>query len=219
MHRVLETYKRASKGAPALSRALMCGDSAVAISEACPVGLAFNPTPELQPYTSPAALRQVQWEVLVVDEGHRLKNAASRLAEALRGYAVRHRVLLTGTPIQNSLAELWALLNFVLPAVFDCADSFDEWFAAPFRVRARRCRTARLCVRPLLHAVTAASACMEQGSLRHPCWPVRGLVQVPAAMPPGCPAGSGHVGAGASGEILRLPCRVRARTWTTRTRS
>ena len=70
-----------------------------------------------------------------MDEGHRLKNAASRLAEALRGYSFQHRVLLTGTPIQNSLAELWALLNFVLPAVFDCADSFDEWFAAPFRVR------------------------------------------------------------------------------------
>ena len=81
------------------------------------------------------ARAQVQWEVLVVDEGHRLKNAASRLAEALRGYSFQHRVLLTGTPIQNSLAELWALLNFVLPAVFDCADSFDEWFAAPFRVR------------------------------------------------------------------------------------
>ncbi|KAK9834176.1 hypothetical protein WJX81_005712 [Elliptochloris bilobata] len=80
-----------------------------------------------------SALRKVQWEVLMVDEGHRLKNAASRLAEALRGYSFRHRVLLTGTPIQNSLAELWALLNFVLPAVFDCAESFDEWFAAPFR--------------------------------------------------------------------------------------
>ena len=40
-----------------------------------------------------------------------------------------------GTPIQNSLAELWALLNFVLPHVFASADTFDEWFAAPFRVR------------------------------------------------------------------------------------
>ena len=45
-----------------------------------------------------------------------------------------YRVLLTGTPIQNSLAELWALLNFVLPTVFESSESFDEWFAAPFRV-------------------------------------------------------------------------------------
>jgi len=137
--------------------------------------------------------------VLVVDEGHRLKNAASRLAEALRGYAVRHRVLLTGTPIQNSLAELWALLNFVLPAVFDCADSFDEWFAAPFRVRARRCQSLRACVQPSLHAAVTASACIEQGPLRHLCWAARGL--------------------DASADVPWLPCRVRARTWTTRTRS
>ena len=77
---------------------------------------------------------QLQWELLVVDEGHRLKNAESKLAEILRTYAFKHRVLLTGTPIQNSLTELWALLNFVLPQVFNSSDSFDEWFAAPFKV-------------------------------------------------------------------------------------
>ena len=70
----------------------------------------------------------------MVDEGHRLKNAESKLADILRSYAFKHRVLLTGTPIQNSLAELWALLNFVLPHVFNSAETFDEWFAAPFRV-------------------------------------------------------------------------------------
>ena len=77
---------------------------------------------------------QIQWELLIVDEGHRLKNAESKLAEILRTYAFKHRVLLTGTPIQNSLTELWALLNFVLPQVFNSSDSFDEWFAAPFKV-------------------------------------------------------------------------------------
>ena len=78
---------------------------------------------------------QVKWALLVVDEGHRLKNADSKLAEVLRGYAFKRRLLLTGTPIQNSLAELWALLNFVLPELFGSADTFDTWFAAPFRVR------------------------------------------------------------------------------------
>lgn len=71
------------------------------------------------------------WGLLVVDEGHRLKNADARLATALRSLTAAHRILLTGTPLQNSLAELWALLNFVLPKVFDSAASFDEWFAAP----------------------------------------------------------------------------------------
>ncbi|CAL8470241.1 g9783 [Coccomyxa elongata] len=79
------------------------------------------------------ALKKVQWEMLVVDEGHRLKNAESKLAEILRTYTFKHRVLLTGTPIQNSLAELWALLNFVLPQVFNSSETFDEWFAAPFK--------------------------------------------------------------------------------------
>lgn len=77
---------------------------------------------------------QVQWDLLIVDEGHRLKNAESRLAEILRSYSFRHRILLTGTPIQNSLGELWSLLNFVLPHVFNSSETFDEWFAAPFRV-------------------------------------------------------------------------------------
>ena len=67
---------------------------------------------------------QVQWDLLIVDEGHRLKNAESRLAEILR----------SGTPIRNSLGELWSLLNFVLPRVFNSSETFDEWFAAPFRV-------------------------------------------------------------------------------------
>ncbi len=80
-------------------------------------------------------LLQVQWDLLIVDEGHRLKNAESRLAEILRSYRFKHRVLLTGTPIQNSLGELWSLLNFVLPRVFNSSETFDEWFAAPFRVR------------------------------------------------------------------------------------
>ncbi len=69
-----------------------------------------------------------------MDEGHRLKNAESKLADILRSYNFGARVLLTGTPIQNSLAELWALLNFVLPHIFNSAEAFDEWFAAPFRV-------------------------------------------------------------------------------------
>ena len=91
---------------------------------------------------------QVQWDLLIVDEGHRLKNAESRLAEILRSYKLKHRVLLTGTPIQNSLAELWSLLNFVLPRVFNSSETFDEWFAAPFRVclLCREHLTADLCM-------------------------------------------------------------------------
>jgi SNF2 family DNA or RNA helicase len=47
-------------------------------------------------------------------------------------YQIRRRLLLTGTPIQNSLQELWALLNFLLPHIFNSVQNFEEWFNAPF---------------------------------------------------------------------------------------
>merc|ERR1712091_220586 len=75
-----------------------------------------------------------RWTYIIVDEGHRLKNKDSKLADVLQNmYDCRCRLLLTGTPIQNNLKELWSLLNFVLPKVFNSSDTFDEWFAAPFR--------------------------------------------------------------------------------------
>jgi SWI/SNF-related matrix-associated actin-dependent regulator of chromatin subfamily A protein 2/4 len=81
-----------------------------------------------------AVLGKVAWNYIVVDEGHRLKNDKSRLAETLRSsYTFRHRLILTGTPINNNLQELWALLNFLLPTIFNSADNFDDWFSQPFK--------------------------------------------------------------------------------------
>eukprot|EP00210_Caulerpa_lentillifera_P001183 g1139.t1 len=77
--------------------------------------------------------RKISWEYLIVDEGHRLKNSESKLFDILGDMTSRFRLLLTGTPIQNSLAELWSLLNFLLPKVFSSSETFDEWFAAPFK--------------------------------------------------------------------------------------
>ncbi|WIA16563.1 hypothetical protein OEZ85_013234 [Tetradesmus obliquus] len=80
-----------------------------------------------------ARLVKVKWQGIVVDEGHRLKNADCKLAQQLRGYTSRSRLLLTGTPLQNKLGELWALLNFLMPDVFSSADDFDAWFGAPLQ--------------------------------------------------------------------------------------
>jgi len=77
-------------------------------------------------------LKALKWCYLVVDEGHRLKNRNSKLGAALRGLTTSHRLLLSGTPLQNNLGELWSLLNFCLPALFDSQDNFETWFAAPF---------------------------------------------------------------------------------------
>ncbi len=78
-------------------------------------------------------LSKVKWVHMIVDEGHRMKNANSKLSSTItQYYSTRYRLILTGTPLQNNLPELWALLNFVLPTIFKSVKSFDEWFNTPF---------------------------------------------------------------------------------------
>ncbi|PGH15770.1 hypothetical protein AJ79_02150 [Helicocarpus griseus UAMH5409] len=78
-------------------------------------------------------LSKVKWIHMIVDEGHRMKNAGSKLSSTLtQYYTTRYRLILTGTPLQNNLPELWNLLNFVLPNIFKSVKSFDEWFNTPF---------------------------------------------------------------------------------------
>lgn len=73
-------------------------------------------------------LRGVPWEVLVVDEGHRLKNSGSKLFSLLNTFSFQHRVLLTGTPLQNNIGEMYNLLNFLQPSSFPSLSSFEEKF-------------------------------------------------------------------------------------------
>ena len=78
-------------------------------------------------------LSKIKWVHMIVDEGHRMKNAQSKLSSTItQYYTTRYRIILTGTPLQNNLPELWALLNFVLPTIFKSVKSFDEWFNTPF---------------------------------------------------------------------------------------
>uniref|UniRef100_A0A674NJE5 Proliferation-associated SNF2-like protein n=1 Tax=Takifugu rubripes TaxID=31033 RepID=A0A674NJE5_TAKRU len=73
-------------------------------------------------------LQRFQWKYLIVDEGHRIKNLNCRLVRELKRLPTDNKLLLTGTPLQNNLAELWSLLNFLLPEVFDDLKSFELWF-------------------------------------------------------------------------------------------
>ena len=68
------------------------------------------------------------WEYFIIDEAHRLKNDESLFATSAREMLARFRLLLTGTPLQNNLHELWALLNFLMPEVFGDSDAFSKWF-------------------------------------------------------------------------------------------
>ncbi|EAQ84663.1 conserved hypothetical protein [Chaetomium globosum CBS 148.51] len=80
-----------------------------------------------------AHLRKFAWEYIIIDEAHRIKNEESSLAQVIRMFNSRNRLLITGTPLQNNLHELWALLNFLLPDVFGDAEAFDQWFSGQDR--------------------------------------------------------------------------------------
>ncbi|KAH3757705.1 chromodomain helicase DNA binding protein [Pelomyxa schiedti] len=73
-------------------------------------------------------LARIQWQVIVVDEAHRMKNAQSKLLTALKLIKGYHRILLTGTPIQNNTKELWSLLNFIEPSNFASQEGFLQEF-------------------------------------------------------------------------------------------
>jgi ATP-dependent DNA helicase len=69
-----------------------------------------------------------EYTYLIVDEGHRLKNHRCTLLSSLKKFKAMNRLLLTGTPVQNTLQELWSLLHFVNPAIFDDLSVFQSWF-------------------------------------------------------------------------------------------
>ena len=75
-----------------------------------------------------SVFKKFNWQYMVIDEAHRIKNEESKLSIVIREIKTKNRLLITGTPLQNNLHELWALLNFLLPELFNSSDDFDEWF-------------------------------------------------------------------------------------------
>lgn len=79
-----------------------------------------------------ARLSRIQWRYLVIDEAQRMKDRQSRLSQDLDRFSAERRLLLTGTPLQNDIMELWSLLNLLLPGVFDSSNQFASWFASAY---------------------------------------------------------------------------------------
>uniref|UniRef100_A0A672SQY5 Chromodomain-helicase-DNA-binding protein 6-like n=1 Tax=Sinocyclocheilus grahami TaxID=75366 RepID=A0A672SQY5_SINGR len=73
-------------------------------------------------------LKKINWRCVVIDEAHRLKNRNCKLLEGLKLMNLEHKVLLTGTPLQNSVEELFSLLNFLEPSQFPSETTFLEEF-------------------------------------------------------------------------------------------
>ena len=73
--------------------------------------------------------KRLKWQYMILDEAHAIKSSTSARWRTLLNFNCRNRLLLTGTPIQNSMQELWALLHFIMPTLFDSHDEFSEWFS------------------------------------------------------------------------------------------
>ena len=72
---------------------------------------------------------RIKWQYLVLDEAQAIKSSSSQRWKMLLEFKCRNRLLLSGTPIQNTMAELWSLLHFVMPTLFDSHEEFDDWFS------------------------------------------------------------------------------------------
>lgn len=73
--------------------------------------------------------QRIKWQYMILDEAQAIKSSSSVRWKTLLSFQCRNRLLLTGTPIQNSMQELWALLHFIMPGLFDSHDEFSDWFA------------------------------------------------------------------------------------------
>lgn len=75
--------------------------------------------------------RRKHWEYLILDEAHMIKNWRSQRWQTLLSFESSHRLLITGTPLQNDVMELWALLHFLMPDLFQSHSEFKSWFSNP----------------------------------------------------------------------------------------
>jgi DNA helicase INO80 len=84
-----------------------------------------------QPY-----FQRIKWQYMILDEAHAIKSSTTTRWKTLMTFRCRNRLLLTGTPIQNSMQELWALLHFIMPTLFDSHEEFSEWFSKDIETNA-----------------------------------------------------------------------------------
>ena len=76
-------------------------------------------------------LADINWLYCILDEGHVIKNARTKLTKAVKCMRAQHRLILSGTPIQNNVLELWSLFDFLMPGFLGTESSFNERFGKP----------------------------------------------------------------------------------------
>lgn len=83
--------------------------------------------------TDQAIFKRKKWYYMVLDEAQHIKNYKSQRWQTLLNFNARSRLLLTGTPLQNDISELWSLLHFLMPSLFTSYQDFNQWFNVPFQ--------------------------------------------------------------------------------------
>lgn len=82
--------------------------------------------------------QKIKWQYLVLDEAHSIKSVKTQRWQTLISLNVRNRLLLTGSPLQNNMGELFALLHFIMPSLFDSHEDFNEWFSKGIEANAKK---------------------------------------------------------------------------------
>ena len=99
------------------------------------------------------SFHRVIWQYMILDEAQAIKNINSQRWKTLLSFNCRNRLLMTGTPIQNSMAELWALLHFIMPKLFDNHEQFQEWFSKDIEANSQNEKELNTRQLSRLHAV------------------------------------------------------------------
>lgn len=98
-------------------------------------------------------LKKVTWKYMILDEAQAIKSAASKRWTTLLAFKTKSRLLLTGTPVQNTMSELWALLHFIMPTLFDSLSEFTEWFSKGIEESAEKKKAVDEMQLQKLHAI------------------------------------------------------------------
>ncbi|KAG0345016.1 TATA-binding protein-associated factor mot1 [Podila humilis] len=86
-------------------------------------------------------LEKVHWNYCILDEGHIIKNGRTKITKAVKMVRANHRVILSGTPIQNNVLELWSLFDFLMPGFLGTEKQFNERFGKPI-LASRDCKSS-----------------------------------------------------------------------------
>ncbi|KAG0242090.1 TATA-binding protein-associated factor mot1 [Actinomortierella wolfii] len=86
-------------------------------------------------------LSKIQWNYCILDEGHIIKNGRTKITKAVKMVRANHRIILSGTPIQNNVLELWSLFDFLMPGFLGTEKQFNERFGKPI-LASRDCKSS-----------------------------------------------------------------------------